>query len=183
MPTKILLLSFIIAFGAAIIGLSIHMIHERNTPQIETHGNLLLCLVIIELALLISLHVYIKLKEEEEERRVIPRRTRTAGTGGILRNPASSRKQYSHWKFFGHFPMISDWFLPKIDWNSPEKNPANFRLENCFHIQLFPMLSCRIRMWESLTWDGTTTQHARDLIKYRQHNTTTNTTRNRSLIK
>ena len=70
--------------------------------------------------------------------------THTAGTGEILRNPAPFRKQYSHWKFFGHFPMISDRFLPEINWTSPEKNPANFRLEYCFHIQLFPMLSCRI---------------------------------------
>jgi hypothetical protein len=41
--------------------------------------------------------------------------------------------------------MISDRFLPETDWNSPEKNPANFRLEYCFHIWLFPVLSCRIR--------------------------------------
>jgi hypothetical protein len=74
-----------------------------------------------------------------------PGQTRTAGTGAILQNSDSFRKQYSHRKFFGHFPMISDRFLPEIDWNSLGKNPANFRLEYCFHIRLFPVLSCRIR--------------------------------------
>jgi hypothetical protein len=68
-------------------------------------------------------------------------------------------KQYSGWKFFGFFPMLSAGFLPEstgIWQESSGKNPKTFRPEYCFHIPAisgsflqdpvtFPHLSCRIQ--------------------------------------
>ena len=80
------------------------------------------------------------------------------GSGRKAPEITGTWKQYSHRKFFGFFPMISDRFLPESTGNWSEfigKNPRNFRWEYCFHVPAisgaflqdpvtFPLLSYRI---------------------------------------
>ena len=77
-----------------------------------------------------------------------PGRTLRAGSGKKALEIAGTWKQYSHRKFVGFFPIISNQFLPESTGNwleSTGKNPTNFRSEYCFHFRLFPVLFCRIR--------------------------------------
>ncbi len=97
---------------------------------------------------------------------VYPGRTGRPGNGRFRVIPVFLWKQYSGWKFFGFFPMLSARFLPEStgSWQeSTGKDPKIFRTEYCFHVPAisgtflqdmvtFPHLSCEIRWPESSTW-------------------------------